>query len=104
MINNIDRTKIEEGRLRAQKEREDKIAKAIERGVPICKLSAPLFNEERETNIIITDKEAIIDTTVDKFITKCFKNNYEIIGITMYKDRVIGLTCKFNAKQITLRG
>jgi predicted peroxiredoxin len=53
MTVNISREKIEEGRLRAQKERQDKIAQAIERGVPICRLSAPLFNEERETNISV---------------------------------------------------
>lgn len=103
MIGNMDRKKIEEGALRAKKEREEKIANAIKCGVPICRLSAPLFTEERETNINIVGNEAIIDTTVDKFMTKCFKNNYEIIGLTMYKDKVIGLTCKFNVKQISLR-
>ena len=97
------REQIEEGVLRAKKEREDKIAQAIERGVPICRLSAPLFAEERETNINIVGNEAVIDTTVDKFMTKCFKNNYEIIGLTMYEDKVVGLTCKFNVKQISLR-
>ena len=103
MIRNMDREKIEEGVIRAKKEREEKIAKAIERGVPICKISAPLTGEERETIINIVGTEATIDTTVDKFMTKCFKNNYEIIGLTMYEDRVVGLTCKFSAKQITLR-
>ena len=104
MIYNMDRKKIEEGALRAKKEREEKIANAIKSGVPICRLSAPLFTEEKETNINIMGNEAIIDTTVDKFMTKCLKNDYEIIGLTMYEDRVVGLTCKFNSKQVTLRG
>ena len=108
MLEHIDRAKVEEGRIKALEEREKAIAQARITGASVNYISAPLTEDEKETHINISNGIAIIDTTEGKYITKCFKNKYNIIGLTFYKenddrDRLVGLTCTCGAKQISLR-
>lgn len=71
----------------AQEERNRKIQEAIKNGAVVNYITSRISGEEQETHISLTnDGVCIIDTTIQRDITKFLKKDFTIISITYYKD------------------
>ena len=90
-----------------------KIAEAIKSGIPIHYTNTSISLEERETliNISEMDNAALIDSTIQKDITKCLNRNWEITSITYRKNGtdendnligIIGMSFKSPANKISI--
>lgn len=71
----------------AQEERNRKIQEAIKNGAVVNYITSRISGEEQETHISLTnDGVCIIDTTIQRDITKFLKKDFTITSITYYKD------------------
>ena len=83
-----------------------KIAEAIKSGIPIHYTNTSISLEERETliNISEMDNTALIDSTIQKDITKCLNRNWEITSITYRKNGTDKNDCLMGISGMTFKG
>lgn len=90
-----------------------KIAEAIKSGIPIYYTNTNISLEERETliNISEMDNTVLIDSTIQKDMTKCLNRNWEITSITYRKNGtdkndnligIVGMSFKAPANKISI--
>ena len=115
---NLGKSKLPQEELMQAKEeakiiKRKKIAEAIKSGVPIYYTNTNISLEERETLINISEmgNTALIDSTIQKDMTKCLNRNWEITSITYRKNGmdendnligIVGMSFKAPANKISI--